>query len=109
MEINFLRPLFLILLLAIPLLWFFPRRIESRTQGILRSLLLLALVIALARPVLLAPDKEAFQVFILDDSDSITPSQQQRGTKLLEQWLAQVKDMDKSTMIVINGSAQQNK
>jgi Mg-chelatase subunit ChlD len=101
MTISFLYPVFLLLLLGIPLLWFWPQRLDNRTHGVLRSVLAAALILALARPVLLAPDGEVFQVLILDASDSVTAQQREQAQSLTDRWFAQVADKDRSAVIVV--------
>ena len=84
MTIAFLRPLFLVLLLALPLLWFFPRRLDRAVLGVLRSLLFALIIVALAGPVLVTPAGSLFQVFVLDQSASIAAPQRQRALQLLD-------------------------
>ncbi len=103
MDINFLHPVFLLLLLGIPALWFFPRRPATVTQAVLRSLLFACIVLALARPVLLTEAQAMFQVLVVDHSASINPQQREKANALTEAWLGQIKDRDKSSMIVIGG------
>jgi Mg-chelatase subunit ChlD len=78
MTISLLRPLFLLLLPAIALLWFRPRRPSDRVQAIVRSLVFAALVLALARPVWLTTDAETYHVFVVDRSASVSALQQMK-------------------------------
>ena len=78
MTISLLSPFFLLLLPAIALLWFWPRRPSDRVQAILRTVLLASLVLALARPVWLSADRETYHVFVVDRSASISPAQQMK-------------------------------
>jgi len=79
MAIDFLRPLFLVLLLAVPLLWFFPRRIDRVARGVMRSLLFAMLILALAGPVLVTSAGSLFQILVLDQSASLSAAQRERA------------------------------
>ncbi len=105
MSISFLYPIFLLLLLAIPLLWFYPQRLESRTHGILRSVLAACLILALARPVLLAKEGALFQVLVLDESASLDTQRREQARELATRWFAQVADKEKSAVIFVGGDA----
>jgi Mg-chelatase subunit ChlD len=111
MEISFLHPVYLLALLAVPLLWFLPQRLRDRRQGIIRSLLMALLVIALARPVLLSPDAATYQVFILDRSESISVEQRVLAEDVLETLLGQVSARDNVSLIIIGeeGPAEANR
>lgn len=105
MAISFLYPAFLLLLLAVPALWFYPRRVEERTHGILRSCIAAGVILALARPVLLAKDHDLFQVLVMDESASLTAQQRERADALAQRWLQQVHSRDKSSVIVMGDIA----
>ncbi len=66
----FLQPTFLLLLLGLPFLWFFPRGERDPRHALLRITVLALLVLALGRPVVLSDEAPAVQVFVLDDSPS---------------------------------------
>src|SRR5262245_37546437 len=76
MTISLLSPLFLLLLPAIALLWFRPRRPSDRVQAIVRTAVFAALILALARPVWLSADNETYHVFVLDRSASVSAPRQ---------------------------------
>ena len=101
MAIDFLRPLYLLLLLAVPLIWFFPRRIDRVVRGVLRSLLFAMIIVALAGPVLVTPVGSLFQVFVLDQSGSVTAVQRERAMQLLDQWRKRVGNPDHSAVVVM--------
>jgi uncharacterized membrane protein len=101
MAINFIHPFFLVLLLAVPLLWFYPRRIEDRTHGILRSLLMVSVILALARPILLANDGHVFQVLVVDESASLSVQQREQSQALARRWTEQVNDKDKAAVVML--------
>ena len=72
MDIRFLEPQFLLLLLALPLVWFVPRRLSDVRHGLLRSLVFALVILALASPVRIAPTEEVHQVVIADMSTHTT-------------------------------------
>src|SRR4030095_15641234 len=78
MSMSLLSPLYLVLLPAVALLWFRPRRPSDRTQAILRTAVFAALIFALARPVWLSADRDTYHVFVVDRSASISAPQQIR-------------------------------
>ena len=65
---SLLHPGFLLLLLAVPALWFWPRRVRDGRHGALRSALVLLLALALARPVWLHDGAEPVHVLIEDNA-----------------------------------------
>ena len=79
MPFTLLKPIFLISLIAIPLLWIgfkktSPRRLSSREKSLfggMRSLLLLLLVLALCDLRLLNSSDRVNLFFVLDQSESI--------------------------------------
>ncbi len=87
MTVSFLYPWFLLLAPAIALLWFLPRRSRGRgrTQRVLRTLVFLLVVLALARPVLLTTDSETYQVFVVDESDSVSAARKLRQRSAVAQ------------------------
>ena len=63
---SLLQPSFLLLLLAIPVLWFWPRRVRDIGHGLLRSALVALLAFALARPVWLHEGATPIHVLVED-------------------------------------------
>ena len=96
MSIDFLRPLFLLLMLPLPLLWFFPRRPERRNQAVLRTALLASVVLALSGPVLVSTAGARFDVLILDLSRSVEGAARERALRLLDQWGKTLEDRDRA-------------
>ena len=70
MSIEFTQGAWLWLLLAIPLVWFWPVRLTEHRQGILRSLALALIVLGLARPTLPGDRAVDHQVVLWDASSS---------------------------------------
>ena len=73
-AINFLRPEFFWLLLIVPLVWFVPRRVRDVPHGLLRSIVLTLVVVALARPVTVRDVGPVWEVVIVDRSASLGAS-----------------------------------
>lgn len=88
MTLTLLAPGFLWALLVLPLLWFVPRRVRDSRHGVIRSLVILALVIALARPVLLRDGDATRHVIIVDRSASVAASVESRARSVLDKILA---------------------
>ena len=77
MSFTFLSPAWLLLLLALPALWFFPRPLRGKEAvqvGLFRSVVLGLLVIALARPASLTDDGTRRHAIVLDRSASMSTS-----------------------------------
>jgi len=68
MDVRFLEPQFLLLLLALPVVWFWPRRLRDVRHGMLRSLFFALLILAIAEPVRIAATDEVHQVLIVDQT-----------------------------------------
>ncbi len=84
LAITFMRPSVLVLLALVPLLWFLPRRFPNAIHGLLRSLAVAALVLALAEPAMIRLDeKRTVQVAIVDHSVSVAPGQPSLSTDAL--------------------------
>ena len=65
------HPWALLLLVLVPLAWFLPRRPRDLGEGLLRSLLLGLLILALARPLVPTRDEGGRLVWIADRSASV--------------------------------------
>lgn len=101
MTFAFVRPLFLVLLAALPLLWFFPRRNAARARVLLRALVLAALILALAGPVVLRPSGSPHQVLVLDQSASLSPTQRDRAQELFDGWRGRLVDPARSALVLL--------
>ncbi|MDF1702283.1 MAG: hypothetical protein P1V36_14110, partial [Planctomycetota bacterium] len=66
LAVMFLAPGWLWLALALPLVWFVPRPLQDRVHGVLRTLVLLGVVAALAHPVSFTAVGEEWRVVVLD-------------------------------------------
>jgi hypothetical protein len=112
MRIAFVYPHFLWLLLLIPLtIWLalIGRRSLSRRRLIwglaLRSLLLAAIVLALAGIQVQLPTDSLTVVFVLDISDSIPASDQAAGEAFIRQAVAEMPPGDQAAVVVFGQDA----
>ena len=67
---EFSQPIWFLLLLLVPALWFWPSRLEDRRIGILRSVAAVLLIAALARPTLPGTTDRAHHVMVFDATAS---------------------------------------
>ena len=104
MAITFLRPLFLLLLPAIALLWFLPRQVRDRAQRVIRAGVFLALVLALAQPAFLTPDRTTYRVFVADYSASVSPVQRQQQRNAITRMREEAGRGTVTSLVVIGGS-----
>ena len=77
MSLTFLEPGWLVLLCALPALWFWPRRLrgsEAAQTGVLRAIALSLIVFALAKPATVVDDERSYHVLVLDGSGSMSES-----------------------------------
>ena len=71
MNLVFVQPFWLWLLLVVPLFWFLPHRATNRTHAAIRSVLASLLIFALARPGLVTDQDHPYQVIVWDRSESV--------------------------------------
>ena len=105
MEIRFLAPLFLWTLVLVPLLWWWPRRLGHVRHGILRSLLFVTLIVALARPVVLTSDGVEHHVFVVDRSASVDAESQSGLNDAVARALRSLPDTARVTRVDVGGAA----
>jgi len=94
----FLHPTFLWLLLALPVLWFFPRGQRDARHAALRAVVFAFLILALARPVQVSEDAEPVHVFVLDASASAN------SAVALESLCQAVQQLDAQARLVVCGT-----
>jgi len=103
LTVSLLRPLFLVLIPAIVLLWFLPRRGRDGVQRVMRAFVFLALVLALARPVLLTSDDETYEVFVVDQTASVSAAQRQRQRDAVSRLREEAGARAATSLIVMGG------
>jgi len=104
MALEFLSPLWLLSLLAIPIVWFGVRSRRDLLHRSLRSAALIALACALARPVWWDTQGSPHHVLVLDESSSADGAEREAVRAALAQWTAQLGD-DARTSLVRFGDA----
>ena len=112
MPISFIRPEYLWLLLALPIVWLLGwlnnrgRNSARRWWSLaIRTLLLLCLIGSLAGTQLVQPVKNLTSVFLLDSSDSVSPSQRSANEQFIAQALETMQGGDKAAIIVFGENA----
>lgn len=93
-RLSFITPAALVLLITLPLTWALatltPRHLAPWrfwSSLILRSLILLGLILALAGTQIIRPIHDITTIFLIDASDSITPAQRLRAQTYIEEAL----------------------
>ncbi len=101
MDIRFLAPGWLLLLLLVPLLWFWPARLRDWRHGALRSLLLVALATGLARPLLFRADGAEYHVLVVDRSASVPAAARTAADTALDRILAELPARAVPALVVV--------
>ncbi|MGB9751180.1 VWA domain-containing protein [Roseiflexus castenholzii] len=111
-RLSFITPLALTLLALIPALWALtllaPRRLAPWrfwSSLVLRSIILLALTLALAGTQIVLPVRELTTVFLVDVSDSMTPTQRERALQYVNDALAAMPPGDRAAVVVFGDNA----
>ena len=112
MQLSFIFPTYLWLLLLLPALWALallaPPRLSRWRLGaltLLRTLAVAALVLGLSGAQLVRPVGAVTTVFLLDGSDSVALSQRARAEAFVQQALAKMPDDDQAALIVFGQRA----
>ncbi len=83
MSVGWLHPWALVLLPAVAALWFWPRRAKTWVHPAWRAATCAALVLALAQPVLVTPTEAIHEIFVIDESASMSAEQRARQAALV--------------------------
>jgi len=102
------KPIYLSIYLLIPFIWIMLNRTASRGRsrlpryvfGILRSLLVIVLGLALSDPKLLSHSDQVNVFFCLDASESIAGDQRLKAEKFIEQTASEMQSDDRAGLIV---------
>jgi len=106
MQIQFLQPLLLILLGLLPFFWWASRRLRSLERGrrwtvrVLRTVIVLCFVLALAQMQFTRRGKELTVFYVLDHSDSIPSDQRKLSYEAIQQTARRMKASDNAGLIV---------
>ncbi len=102
MSVSLLSPLALLLLLLVPAALWLGRRL-TRVHLVLRSLLIVTVVLALAQPVLLRDDSSTRQVIVLDQRDWLGEQAKEQARAALFDILSQADSDDRIAVVQIGG------
>jgi Mg-chelatase subunit ChlD len=116
MRLSFIFPLALVLLALLPLFWAFAlatHAVNVRRLGrwrwpsllVVRSLLLLALVLALAGTQIRRPVDQLTTVFLVDGSDSLAPAQREEARAFINEALAAKAEGNRAAVVVFGENA----
>jgi Ca-activated chloride channel family protein len=107
MELRFLAPGFLLLLALALVPWIGPFAARDRRHAALRSIVLVLIALALARPVRVVRGDAQHEVVILDRSASVTEAADRSATDALRAHLAEPRDERtmRTTVIELGGDA----
>ena len=107
MSIGFLAPAWLLLLLVIPLTWFFPRRVRDYKHATIRALALGFIALALARPVSTSEEGGEHHVVVLDLTASVAPDDTQRARAIATDIASRIAgDADKTLLVIGAGDVE---
>jgi uncharacterized membrane protein len=111
-RLSFIYPEMLWLLAAVALIWALaflpPRRLTPLrfwSSLAMRTLVALALVLAVAGAQLVLPVDRLTTVFLLDGSDSLPPSTRAQAETFIQEALQQMPDDDQAAIVVFGGGA----
>ena len=99
MSVSFTYPLAALLLLALPVLWFWPARPRTVWHGVIRTLLFLLLIVALMQPVTVLEIDQERHVVVLDESASVPPSARALAAEAATGLVSQLADRGEAMMI----------
>lgn len=116
MRLTFIYPIALWLLLLLPLLWAFTfstRRVSQLRLGrwrywmllTLRSIALVALVLALAGTQFMRTVDNLTVVYLIDGSDSVSPNQRQQALQYVNESLSTRRSGDNAAVVVFGQNA----
>ena len=103
-NFSFLQPAFGLLILAVPLLWFFPKRARSNTHAAIRSGVFVLAIVALMQPVLMSQRAKEHHAIIIDQSASLSDSARATSTQVAEQVSAIAESQGGVTIIELGGA-----
>ena len=111
-RLSFIYPEMLWLLMVVGLIWAVallpPRRLTPArfwTSVALRSVIAIALVLAVAGAQLVLPVERLTTVFLLDGSDSMPPSTRAQAETFIQEALQQMPPGDRAAIVVFGGNA----
>ena len=103
---QFLQPTLLVLAVAALLPWVGPLRTSDRTHAVLRSLALLLVVFAAARPVSRVVDARAHRVLVIDRTESVTAEADGAARELVAAAIAGRRPDESYTVVELGGDGR---
>ncbi len=107
MNLTLSKPLFLIIVLLVPFIWLMMKRADAQSLskkrmviGVLRSMLILVLGLALADPKILSHSDRVNVFFCLDVSESVPDDQRRKANAFIQQAAAEMQEDDRAGLIV---------
>ncbi len=115
MSLSFIYPVYLWLLLAVPLIWLLAwvtrafasgRLGRGRTLALLaaRSLIVICLALAVAGAQVVRAVEDTAVVFLIDGSDSVAPAQRERAIAYVNDALAAGQPADQAAVVVFGAN-----
>lgn len=104
MELSFNYPLFAVLALFVPVLWFLPSRPKRIWHGVIRTLVFLSLVVGLMQPVVVSNLPNRHYAVILDQSDSLSEENKVRAVELAEDVIGNFSGEGSVSVVQVGGS-----
>ncbi len=103
MDISFTYPLFALLFLLLPVLWFWPGGQRRIPHLVIRSLILALLTVGLMKPVFVTDSDDKHFAIILDQSTSLSESQRNEAVETARELRSQYSREGDVSFIQIGG------
>lgn len=104
MEISFNYPLFALLAILVPALWFFPTRPKRVWHGVIRTLVFLSIVVGLMQPVVVSNLPNRHYAVVLDQSDSLSDENKARAIELAEDVIGKFSGEGSVSVVQVGGT-----
>lgn len=105
MSVVLLSPAWLWLALLAPVVWIFPTRTKRVLPAILRSVVIVLIAIALARPAMWRSDARERAVFVVDQTASVDPAARARALALVSEARRALPERIESTLVMLGSAA----
>lgn len=104
MELSFNYPLFALLAILVPLLWFYPSRPKRLWHGVIRTLVFLSLVVGLMQPVVVSNLPNRHYAVVLDQSNSLSIENRVRAVELAEDVIGKFSGEGSVSVVQVGGT-----
>ncbi|MCY3821272.1 MAG: VWA domain-containing protein [Gammaproteobacteria bacterium] len=102
MWLSFLQPFMALLFVAVPLVWFLPSR-PGVAHGVIRTLVLTLVILALMQPVLVRSAVEQHHAIVLDQSSSLFPGERDGAAAVAGDLLGRLGTGQSATLVQVGG------